>query len=493
MLALLRQSRGLCRPASILALLFCSHAPVRSQLVDTARLRAIDMLARQGSGGFSWLEHSTRTIGHRLTGSENGRRAEENADSLFRAAGLPEVGSLPFSAPAWRRGNLEVDLRVGHGERTRLDAVALAMTPDSALVQAEVIDLGNGLAADLDKAGERIKGRIGMVNLQLVDATSGTPNLHRSEKTALAIQHGAAGVLFVNNVPGHVLLTGTASVNSTAVPIPAVCIGHEDGAALRAALASGSSVTATIRMRNTNSMVQARNVFARIPGSVHPEEVVLVGGHLDCWDLATGATDNGLGAYSILDMARCLSALNARPARTIEFVLFMGEEQGLLGSSALVAERKANGTLDRIKCMVNLDMSGHPRGFNVFGPEALCASVKEAQQAMRVLDTTYAAEFSAAAGLHSDHQPFMLQGIPVLAPICDLGEHVYHCYHSSCDDVQLVQPSAMVDNVRRVGQLVWCLANAPSLPAALSDAELMARLQADGLEEKLRLQGEWRW
>ena len=262
---------------------------------------------------------------------------------------------------------------------------------------------------------------------------------------------------------------------------------------LRTTLASGSKVSVTIRMRNTSSTVEARNVFARIPGSVHPEEVVLVGGHLDCWDLATGATDNGLGAYSILDMARCLSALDARPARTIEFVLFMGEEQGLLGSSALVAERKANGTLDRIKCMVNLDMSGHPRGSNVFGPAALCTTVKEAQEAMRTLDTTFAAAFSTASGLHSDHQPFMMQGIPVIAPICDLGEHVYHCYHSSCDDVGLVEPSAMVDNVRRVGQLVWCLANAPSLPAGFTDNELRERLKADGLEEKLRLQGEWRW
>lgn len=461
--------------------------------MDTVRLRAIDELARQGSGGFAWLEHSTRTIGHRLTGSDNGRRAEAHADSLFRVAGVPTVGMLPFRAPAWRRGSLEVELQVGQGERSRLDAVALAMTPDSAFVQAEVIDLGNGLAADLLKVGDRIKGRIGLVNLQLVDAASGTPNLHRSEKTALAIQHGAAGVLFVNNVPGHVLLTGTASVSSTAVPIPAVCISHEDGAMLRTTLASGSKVSVTIRMRNTSSTVEARNVFARIPGTEHPDEVVLVGGHLDCWDLATGATDNGLGAYSILDMARCLSALDARPARTIEFVLFMGEEQGLLGSSALVAERKANGTLDRIQCMVNLDMSGHPRGSNVFGPAALCTMVKEAQEAMRTLDTTFAAAFSMAGSLHSDHQPFMMQGIPVIAPICDLGEHVYHCYHSSCDDVGLVEPSAMVDNVRRVGQLVWCLANAPSLPSGLTDNELRERLQADGLEEKLRLQGEWRW
>lgn len=442
--------------------------------------------------GYTWLEWSTRTIGHRLTGTGHGRKAEETADSLFRAGGLRDVTFFPFEASAWQRGSVQVSIS-SVDTLIPFPSVALAMTPDSARVNAQLIDVGNGLAADFNGLGRRVEGRIVLMNLQLIDAPQGSDNLHRSEKTALAIKHGAAGVLFINNVEGHVLLTGTASVSRDPINIPAACIGKEDGGDLRAWLKRDTSLRATIDMRNSNAPVTARNVIATLRGTDKEEEVIVVGGHLDSWDLATGATDNGLGSYSILDLARCYAALGLKPRRTIKFILFMGEEQGLLGSHALVEAWNASGELERVKCMINLDMSGHPSGFNVFGPDPLGPSVISAQQAMRSMDTTFAANYSQAPGLHSDHQSFMMRGVPTMAPICDLGDHVYHCYHSSCDDVGLVDPMAMVDNVRRVGQMLWSLANTETLPSRFTDAELRDRLKAEGLEEKLRLQNEWRW
>ncbi len=442
--------------------------------------------------GYSWLEWSTRTIGHRLTGTAHGKRAEETADSLFRLAGMTEVALFPFEAPAWQRRSVSVAVSTAD-TTVAYASVALAMTPDSSRINASIIDVGNGLATDFESATKEVRGRIALMNLQLVSAPPGADNLHRSEKTALAIRHGAVGVLFINNVDGHVLLTGTASVSREPIAIPAACLGKEEGAELRAWLAHDKSLLATIDMRNSNALVTARNVIASIPGSDLKDEVVVVGGHLDSWDLATGATDNGLGSYSIIDIARCYAALGLRPRRTIKFVLFMGEEQGLLGSHALVGTWKKSGELDRVKCMINMDMSGHPSGFNAFGPEPLGDRVITAQQVMRALDTTYASNFSQAPGLHSDHQSFMMQGVPTMAPICDLGDHVYHCYHSSCDDVGLVDPSAMTDNVRRVGQMLWVLANADTLSSHFTDEQLRDRLKAEGLEEKLRLQNEWRW
>lgn len=443
--------------------------------------------------GYAWLDWSTRTIGHRLTGTENGRRAEETADSLFRVAGIRDVAYFPFEAAAWQRRSVRVEVSNGADSVIAYATVALAMTPDSARAKARIIDVGNGLSVDFNAKGDTVRNAIVLMNLQLIDAPEGSENLHRSEKTALAIKHGAAGVLFINNVEGHVLLTGTASVSREPIAIPAACIGKEDGTELRAWLKWDKSLRASIDMRNSNGLVSARNVIATIPGSDLKDEVVVVGGHLDSWDLATGATDNGLGSYSILDLARCYSALGLKPRRTIKFILFMGEEQGLLGSHALVEEWKRSGELDRVKCMINMDMSGHPSGFNAFGPDPLGPRVIAAQQAMKRMDTAFVANFSQAPGLHSDHQSFMMQGVPTMAPICDLGDHVYHCYHSSCDDVGLVDPVAMTDNVRRVGQMLWALANADSLPPGFTDTQLRDRLKAEGLEEKLRLQNEWRW
>ena len=461
--------------------------------MDTLALRAIDREAQQNAKGYDWLRWSTRSIGHRLTGTHHGERAEASADSLFRVAGIRDVRFFPFQAKAWQRESVRVTVSGLPDTIITIPSVALAMTPDSAMVNATVIDVGNGLAADFSRTGDTVQGRIVLMNLQLADAPKGASNMHRSEKTALAIARGAAGVLFVNNVEGRVLLTGTASVTNDPIAIPAACISGADGAMLRAWAGRDRALRIGISMTNHNSPVTARDVIATIPGTGLPEEVIVVGGHLDSWDLATGATDNGLGSYSILDLARCFSALGLKPKRTIKFILFMGEEQGLLGSTALVNAWKKSGELDRVKCMINLDMSGHPSGFGVFAPGDLGDRVKTIQKTMSALDTSFKSTFNGDPGLHSDHQPFMMEGVPTIGPMCDLGQRVYRCYHSSCDDIDLVDPQAMVDNVRRVGQLLWSLANADALPGHFASSDLCDRLIAAGLEDKLRLQKDWRW
>ena len=483
-------SRSLCFLAF---LLIFSQYDVRCQAPDSTVLHSIDLEAQRTAMGYSWLRWSTSHIGHRLTGSPNGTRAEATADSLFRVGGSSVVSFAPFTARAWSRGNVRTTITDRNGNEELLTSVALALTPDSSLLTAPLVDAGNGLPADIEKVGAYLRGKVAVINLQLIGAPTGSSNLHRSEKTSLALDAGAAGVVFINNVEGHILLTGTASATGDVLKAPVVCIGQEEGAALRVRMRVDSSLLMTIRMSNRNAQVTARNVICELPGSDPAAGVIVVGGHLDSWDLATGATDNGLGSYSILDLARCYHALGLKPNRTIRFVLFMGEEEGLLGSSALVKAWNANSELDRVRCMINLDMSGHPKGFNVFGPSDWGSTVRDAQAPIAAADTSFKALLSTEPGLHSDHQPFMLAGVPVIAPICDLGNHVYGCYHSSCDDIHLVDPQAMVNNVRRVGQLLWVLANAPELPGHFTAAELRERLTAAGLEDKLRIQKEWPW
>jgi carboxypeptidase Q len=247
-------------------------------------------------------------------------------------------------------------------------------------------------------------------------------------------------------------------------------------------------------MDNHISEVEAHNVIGELRGSELPQEVVIVGGHLDSWDLATGATDNGLGAFSILDMARLFTTLGIRPRRTLRFVLFMGEEQGLLGSRALVEHYRMSGELEHIRCMVNLDMSADPRGFGVVGPEGWAALIARISGEIRSVDSLgFKGEVAETCWLHSDHQPFLLQGVPVLYPLSDLGKHVYGCYHSSCDDIHLVEPRGMMNNARFVGMLLLALADAETLPGRFTDDALRERLISSRLEEKLRIGGDWRW
>ena len=172
----------------------------------------------------------------------------------------------------------------------------------------------------------------------------------------------------------------------------------------------------------------------------------------------------------------------------------MGEEQGLLGSRALVEHYRSTGELARIRCMVNMDMTGHPQGFGVTGPDGWKELIEHINIEIRSVDSaSFAGRTTTGAWLHSDHQPFLLAGVPVINPHSDLGSHVYGCYHSSCDDIHLVDPQAMVDNVRFIGMLMTALAEAESLPPGFTDEQLRLRLVSEGLEEKLRIGGDWRW
>lgn len=475
-----------------IAACFCQHS-----LVDVAaqstRTKAFDAAARVSEQGYEWLAWSSAHIGHRLTGSAQGHAAEALADSLFRASELDTVYFHPFEADAWARGSVKLIVSDGKGS-LHLPCVALANTPLNSSVEAPLLDAGNGLPEDLTRLATRAKGTILLVNLGLVNVAEGTKNLHRSEKAALAMQAGAAGILFVNKVDGGVLLTGTASIDGTLIPIPAACMALEDGAALRERLAKGEVLTARLEMRNTSERVTARNVIAEIRGSKTPNEVIVVGGHLDSWDLATGATDNGLGSFSILDLARLMQSMPFRPERTIRFVLFMGEEQGLLGSRALVDHYTRTNTIAQVKCMINLDMSGNPQGFGVGGPASWLSLVGDACDRIKRIDTAaFEGRTSAEIWLHSDHQPFLLNGVPVIYPLSDLGKHVYGCYHSSCDDIHLVEPMAMTNNVRFVGALLYELASATTLPGHFGTAELRGRLIEAGLEGPLRIGGDWPW
>lgn len=456
-------------------------------------MRAFDEEVQRDAMGYRWLRWSAEHIGHRLTGSPQGAKAEGAADSLFRVSGLPSVQRFPFTAQAWSRGTIQLSVTDPGGVR-HLAAVALANTPVTALVEAPIVDAGNGLPADLDSLGGRAKGAALLINLGLVGAAEGARNLHRSEKAALAMKSGAAMLLFVNQVEGHILLTGTASIDGTLIPIPAACVATEDGKLLRDALARGERLSARLAMDNRSEVVSANNIIAEIPGTKKPEEVILIGGHLDCWDLATGATDNGLGSFSILDLARAMAVAPQKPERTIRFVLFMGEEQGLLGSRALVEHYRSTGELERVKCMINLDMSGNPQGFGVAGPEGWAEMLAECGARIRSLDSAaFEGKTSEEVWLHSDHQPFLLAGVPTIYPLSDLGKHVYGCYHSSCDDIHLVDPQAMVNNVRFVGALVYSLSAAVSLPPHFGEDDLRKRLVEAGLEGPLRIGGDWPW
>ncbi|TLF46431.1 M20/M25/M40 family metallo-hydrolase [Maribacter aurantiacus] len=449
----------------------------------------IDSEIKQNAKGYSTLKEASETIGHRLTGSENGAKAEEYTYNKFKEYGFEDVEYQSFEVEAWSRGTVSVTIN-----EEPVKAVTLGHSPVEAMVSGEIVDMGNGLEVDYAAKPDAVKDKIALVYISILEGSpEGLSNLHRSEKTALAIKYGAKGIIIINQVDNGVLLTGTASVTGELIPIPAVCIGKEDGMALKETLKEGTA-SATIEMTNNSDMISARNVVATLPGSEIPNEIIVIGGHLDSWDLATGAIDNGIGSFAVLDIARAFKANNLQPKRTVKFVMFMGEEQGLFGSRHMVAEALKEGTMDQIKYMMNLDMAGNPIGMNAGGKLDNEAFFTNLGAAIQQQDSIYKNEFSNRSGLHSDHQPFMLEGVPILSVHSNLDRSIYGCYHSDCDDFDLVNEEHMTNTSRFGTMMLYGLANAETLPATKMDSETTKEFMIkNDLKEKLIIGGDWKW
>ncbi len=454
--------------------------------------RRIDAEVRQNSRVYQTLGEATQKIGHRLTGSVHGMEAEEYAFKLLKSYGFSDVKYQPFEVESWSRDTVTLSIVPASSDNYReVPVVSLAHSPVMVDLEAGIVDVGNGLEEDFEGVKSKLKGKIAVANIGLVGVT-GKKNLHRSEKTALAIKYGAGGIIMVNQAPGKILLTGTASVTGALIAIPAVCISNDSGIELREWLADEGPLEAHINMRNFSKPIKARNVIATLKGK--SDECVIVGGHLDSWDLATGAIDNGIGSFSVLDIARTFKALKVKPRRTIKFVMFMGEEQGLLGSKHMVRELVRTGDIAKVGYMMNLDMTNDPKGANGFGRADMEGFFQQVGADIKRIDPSFDNKYTSRAGLHSDHQPFMLQGVPVAGLSGSLPLSVLHCYHADCDRFDLVKKDQLENTVRIGSMYLYALANARKLPAKrLDDTQTRDYLVTQGLKQELVLGQDWRW
>jgi hypothetical protein len=479
---------------TLLSLLFLGFTvSLQAQDNFSADFTRINSDVQQSSKAYGNLKTATEVIGHRLTGSANGAKAEKYAFDLLKSYGY-DVRYQPFEVESWSR--LTNETKIGDSESAvkKVATVALAHSPVKSSVTAALVDMGNGMEADYAQDPEKVKGKIALVYLGVLPGSpAGTRSLHRSEKTAIAIQHGAAGIIIINGVKGGVLLTGTASVTGKLISIPAVCIGLEDGMRIKTELQTKPQY-ASLNMTNFSGLIKARNVIATLKGDSLPKEKIVVGGHLDSWDLATGAIDNGIGSFAVIDMARSFKALKLKTRRTVEFVMFMGEEQGLLGSKNYVKEAVAKKEMDNLRFMLNYDMTNDVKGFSTSRAEMKDLFTNWGSAIVKI-DTGFKNVFSAGAGLHSDHQPFMLEGIPTGGGAGGrLPNNSGQFYHSDGDSFKLVDEQQLKNTVRYSAMLTYALANTPVIPVVRqSEENLKAFLIENNLELPLKIAGEWRW
>ncbi len=347
---------------------------------DAFFIRSIYDEALINGQAFDWLNYLTQRIGGRLSGSPQAAAAVEYTRQELLRLGLDTVYLQECMVPHWVRGEKEQVRIINSSKLGSVDLSALALgnsvgTGPSGLT-AEVIEVKS--LDEVDSLGEEISGKIVFYNRPMDPRQINTFHAYggavdqRGTGPSRASKYGAVAAIVrsMTNRSDDIPHTG-ATVNDERYPfIPSVAISTND-ADLLGDLLKEERVRVYIRTTCENlPPVKSYNVIGEIKGSQHPEEIILVGGHLDSWDVGTGAHDDGAGCVHAMDVLQVIKRLDYRPKRTIRCVLFMNEENGLMGGRTY--QKVSFENEEYHMAAIESDRGGFtPRGFSCEGDPSI--------------------------------------------------------------------------------------------------------------------------
>ncbi|MFT7589223.1 MAG: hypothetical protein ACI959_001440 [Limisphaerales bacterium] len=347
----------------------------RQYSADSTMLRTLYDQALTQSEAYTDLEELCTDVGSRLSGSAGAEKAVYWAEQKLKAMGCDSVWLQPVMVPHWERGAPEsAQIHMADGKHKALPVCALggSVGTSAAGIRAEIVEVFN--FEDLDRLGrEGIEGKIVLFNrpmeprlVSTFEAYSGCVN-QRSSGASKASRYGALAVLVrsMNLRMDDLPHTGVMGYEEGVVKIPAAAISTNAAAALSNALREGKSFEVELKMNCENFDDAASfNVIGQINGSVHPDRIMVVGGHLDSWDLGQGAHDDGAGVVQSMEVLRAFKRAGIKPQNSLRCVLFMNEENGAKGAKEYAAVAKKNG--EKHVLAIESDRGGFtPRGFTV--------------------------------------------------------------------------------------------------------------------------------
>jgi carboxypeptidase Q len=435
-------------------------------------------------------------IGARVSALPSGDSAQAWVQRRLDSYGVPRVWQDPFPLLAWDRREAELEVVSPTGlVDGPLNILSLGHV-GSHEVEAPLVDAGYGTAEEIQALGEDLDGSIVLVNVGAPDGYG--RGVHRTEKVTLVTRAGAVGFIQVNTGAGERIPVGVATMGDVETEIPAVAADLASGERLRAGLEEAGEDGLVVRLYVDNWMerTEAANVLGEIPGTSN--EVILVGAHLDSWDLAQGAVDNGTGTLAVLDIARALAEHVAEtgqvPYRSIRFAFWMGEELGLYGSRAYVDDRLEEDRLDRYAAILNLDVIGSPEGLGAMGRREAEPFLRHVRNALRGSELSLDDELTTSGGLYSDHQPFLMQGVPVLVVRSRQLPEAAGVGHTLDDNRDVIDEPGIARTAAVSAALLWAAANTPDLGLVhWGEEEIGPSLEELGVRDPLERAGEWRW
>jgi carboxypeptidase Q len=433
------------------------------------------------SHAFEYLTELSDEIGGRVTGTPSAQKAVDWGVGKMKAIGLQNVRAEKWTMwKGWTRGTAEAELISPVRHALTVDAMGWTGSTAEGGAAGEVVTANLFNLDDELKDTSRFRGKIVMMKPEgtpkksfwLIFAQFGDFLNALQKAGAIAVIGGQGGFKAEGMHLTHTGILGFA----VDFAIPVVDMTNEDQSQLERFLAAGKPVRMRINVQNkfTDGPVESANVVGEIVGREHPEEIVVVGAHLDSWDLSEGTTDNGTGSTSVLGAADAIVKSGVRPRRTIRFVLFTGEEQGLLGSLAYTKQH-ASEMKNHIGDVVLDNGQGAIKEFQLGGRDDLTASLEPFAKSLgniREIKVNDKLEFGTDTG------PFILAGLPGINLDQDSPDYKY-THHSAADSLEEVKPDILAQNATIMALTAYWLADRPERFASPWPAEKSAKMLRD--------------
>ena len=444
-----------------LTLLLALAAPLSGQS-PAERIIATELA---GSQAYETLSYLTDHIGARPSGSKGAALAVRWATERFSSWGI-DVRNERVRVPHWVRGQESASIVSHNDQRLVLTALGGSVATPAKGITANVIEVNS--FDELKTLGDAVKGKIVYFNnpmdMALVTARRSFEAyrravIFRTEGASRAAAYGAAAVLIrsVGSASLRTPHTGTVRYDANLPKIPAAALTAEDAMLVHRLIGRGEQVRVHLTLLSkVLPDVDSANVIAEIRGSEKPDEIVLIGGHLDSWDLGTGAIDDGSGVAMVMETMRLLKQGGFTPKRTIRCVLFMNEEFGLSGGRAYFAAHKGEKHVGAIESDAG---AAAPTGFTTtLKGDALAALEKR----IVPLKTLGAATLDSQAETGADTSPLIEAGVPGFGFVPD-PLHYFDYHHTPADTLDKVDPKELAQDSAAIAALAWILADQPPL------------------------------